>query len=148
MYATTTNVDDYFDKLPEERKEAMQKLRIAIKENLPDGFEEMINYGMPAFVVPHKLYPKGYHCKPSLPLGFINIASQKNFIALYHMGMFADDKLLHWFKEAYSKLNIGKPDMGKSCIRFKKTTNIPFKLIEALAKKVTVKQWIENMNCY
>ncbi len=112
----------------------MQKLRIAIKENLPDGFEEMINYGMPAFVVPHKLYPKGYHCKPSLPLGFINIASQKNFIALYHMGMFADDKLLHWFKEAYSKLNIGKPDMGKSCIRFKKTTNIPFKLIEALAK--------------
>ncbi len=142
MQQQTGSVEEYFKKLPAGRSEAMQKLRLTIKENLPKGFEEVINYKMPSFVVPHSIFPQGYHCNPALPLGFISIASQKNFIALYHMGIYADPKLFAWFVKSYNDLNIGKPDIGKSCIRFKKLDNIPYNLIAALAKKISVQDWI------
>jgi hypothetical protein len=134
--------DLYIANLPEERKEVMTALRRVIIENLPSGFQEVISYGMLGYVVPHSLYPAGYHCNPKLPLPFINIASQKNFIAIYHMGIYADEALLNWFKEAYSIHSQSKLDMGKSCIRFKKTDKLPFKLIGELASKVTPQQWI------
>lgn len=136
------SVDNYYNALPEERKEAMSKLRETISQNLPEGFTECISYNMPSFVVPHSLYPKGYHCDPKIPLPYISIASQKNFISLYHMGIYADNKLLTWFEEAYKSLNIGKLDMGKSCIRFKKTDAIPYDLIAELSKKQTPQDWI------
>ncbi|CAM3235697.1 DUF1801 domain-containing protein [Empedobacter stercoris] len=110
--------------------------------NLPNGFEEQISYGHIGFVVPHSMYPNGYHCDPTSPLPFIGLASQKNFIALYHMGIYSDEKLLNWFIEEYPKHAKRKLDMGKNCIRFKKTDDIPYDLIGRLASKITPDQWI------
>ncbi len=141
---SVTSVEDYIAQLPEDRQAAINKLRKAIKKNLPKGFREVISYGMIGYVVPHTLYPKGYHCNPELPLPFINIASQKNFIAIYHMGLYADKKLLGWFTEAYAQQATAKLDMGKSCIRFKKPDTIPYSLLGELASKLTPQQWIEQ----
>lgn len=112
-------VQDYIEKLPDERKEAFNRLRETILKHLPKGFEECISYGMIGYVVPHSLYPKGYHCDPKLPLPMINLANQKNFIALYHMGVYANTDLLNWFVGEYPKHCKSKLDMGKACIRFK-----------------------------
>ena len=135
--------DNYIYNIPDERKEAFIKLRNVIFENLPEGFIETISYGMIGYVVPHSTYSKGYHCNPKLPLPFINIASQKNFIAIYHMGIYADKNLHDWFITEYPKFSNTKLDMGKSCIRFKKTNEIPYHLIAELATKMNTKQWIE-----
>ena len=107
------------------------------------GFKELMGYGMLGYVVPHSKYPDGYHCNPELPLPFINLASQKNFIALYHMGIYSDPKLLNWFTKEYPKHSKSKLDMGKSCIRFKKPEDIPYKLIGELASKLTPDEWIK-----
>ncbi|UII21371.1 DUF1801 domain-containing protein [Fulvivirga ligni] len=144
MKIEAASPDEYISKLPEDRQQAMQKLREVLSQNLPDGFEETMSYNMIGYVVPHGIYPAGYHCDTKLPLPFINIASQKNFIALYHMGLYADEKLLSWFQEEYPKHCSTKLDMGKSCIRFKKPDKIPFELIGELARKMTVEQWINN----
>lgn len=144
MKIPAQSVEEYLENLPEERKEPMQKLRKIISENLPEGFEEQLSYGMIGFVVPKTLYPKGYHCTPELPLPFLNIASQKNFIALYHMMVYADKSLHDWFTEEYPKVCKTKLDMGKSCVRFKKMDDIPYELIGELCKKVTPQQWIER----
>ena len=144
MQSKATTPEQYLSELPEDRKEAMLKLRNAIKENLPQGFEEVISYGMLGYVVPHSIYPSGYHCDPKLPLPFINLASQKNFIALYHMGIYADKNLETWFVSEYPKHVKTKLDMGKSCIRFKKMDDIPFDFIGELAAKVSVEDWILN----
>ncbi len=135
-------VQEYVDQLPEERKDAINKLRTAIKKNLPKGFEECISYGMIGYVVPHSIYPSGYHCDPKLPLPFLSIASQKNFIAVYHMGIYADEKLLKWFTDEYPHHCKSKLDMGKSCIRFKKPDQIPYTLIGELSGKMSVKEWV------
>ena len=129
--------------MPEDRKEAMSKLRQTILKNLPKGFVECINYSMIGYCVPHSLFPAGYHCDPKLPLPFISIASQKNFIALYHMGMYANKKLLDWFTKEYPNYCKTKLDMGKSCVRFKKAEDIPYKLIGELTKKMSAAEWIK-----
>lgn len=134
--------EQYVVQLPEDRKEAIRRLREAINANLPAGFEETMSYGMIGYVVPHSLYPAGYHCDPKLPLPYMNIASQKNFIAVYSSSVYADPEIQQWFLDAYAKLGIGKPDMGKSCIRFKKPERIPFDLIGELAGKMTVAEWV------
>lgn len=144
MQSKATTPEQYLSELPEDRKEAILKLRNAIKENLPQGFEEVISYGMLGYVVPHSIYPSGYHCDPKLPLPFINLASQKNFIALYHMGIYANKNLESWFVSEYPKHVKTKLDMGKSCIRFKKMDDIPFDFIGELAAKVSVEDWISN----
>jgi hypothetical protein len=142
MQIKAASPEEYLEKIPEDRKEAMSKLRSVIKDNLPEGFEETMSYGMIGYVVPHTLYPAGYHCTPELPLPFLNIASQKNFIAVYHMGIYADTDLLDWFVSEFPKHSKLKLDMGKSCIRFKKPEQIPFELIGELASKMTVEEWI------
>jgi uncharacterized protein YdhG (YjbR/CyaY superfamily) len=142
MNINANNVEEYLQNAPEERQEALIQLREVISKNLPKGFHEELNYGMPGYVVPHTIYPDGYHCDPKLPLPFINFASQKNFIALYHMGIYADEKLLKWFQEEYKKVVPTKLDMGKSCIRFKNVKNIPFELIGQLVSKMSVEEWI------
>jgi hypothetical protein len=114
-------------------------------KNLPKGFTEEMNYGMPGYVVPHRIYPAGYHCDPKLPLPFMSLASHKNSINFYHMGIYAKPDLLAWFTDAYPKHVKGKLDMGKSCLRFKKPEEIPFSLIGELVKKMSVKAWID---CY
>lgn len=142
MQSKATTVEDYLAELPDDRKAAMTELRKVIKKNLPKGFKEGMGYGMMGFDVPHSLYPAGYHCDPKQPLPFLGIASQKNFIAVYHMGIYADPKLLKWFTDEYPKYVKTKLDMGKSCIRFKKPAEIPFKLIGELATKMTPQDWI------
>ena len=133
---------EYIAQLPPERREVVQNLRDIILEKLPKGFEEQLSYGMLGFVVPHSIYPKGYHVKPELPLPFINVASQKNFVALYHSGMYADKNLLNWFVSEYPKHCKRKLDMGKSCVRFKSMDDIPYKLIAELCTKMTTQEWI------
>ncbi|MBO6585752.1 MAG: DUF1801 domain-containing protein [Gracilimonas sp.] len=135
--------EEYIQKIPEERKEPIKKLRSVISKNLPEGFKEQMSYGMIGYVVPHSLYPNGYHVAPELPLPFINIASQKNHIAVYHSGIYADDELMNWFKGEYPKHVKTKLDMGKSCIRFRNPDHIPYELIGELAGKMTPKEWIE-----
>jgi len=143
MQSKVTTPDDYMNELPEDRKKAMTELRKVIKKNLPKGFKETMGYGNLGWVVPHSLYPAGYHCEPKDPLPFLGIASQKNFIALYHMGIYANPSLLKWFVDEFPKHSKAKLDMGKSCIRFKKPEQIPFKLIGELSAKMTPKQWVE-----
>lgn len=143
MKSQATTIEEYMEQLPAERQKPMQDLRTTILENLPKGFKETISYGMIGYVVPHSVYPKGYHCTPKLPLPFINIASQKNFIAIYHMGLYSDPTLMQWFQEQYAQRVPHKLDIGKSCIRFKKPEHIPFDLIGELASKVTPAKWIE-----
>ncbi len=135
--------DEYIAAIPEERQPIMNELRKIIKKNLPEGFSEEINYGMIGYVVPHSIYPDGYHCDPKLPLPFMNIASQKNFIAVYHSGIYAKKELMDWFVGEYPKHMKTKLDMGKSCIRFKKIDQIPLDLIGELAAKMNVQEWIE-----
>jgi uncharacterized protein YdhG (YjbR/CyaY superfamily) len=133
----------YLEPLPDERKAVMQKLRTVISEHLPEGFMETMSYGMIGYVVPHLLYPAGYHCDPKLPLPFMSIASQKNFVAVYHMGIYADEKLMNWFIQEYPKHSPTKLNMGKSCIRFKKMDQVPYELIGALAGKMSAEEWIK-----
>lgn len=142
MQIFTSTPDEYVASLPNERQWPIENLRKVIKDNIPPWFEEEMNYGMIGYVVPHSLYPAGYHCEPSLPLPFISIASQKNSINLYHMGIYADESLLTWWQEEYKKLGIGKLDIGKSCIRWKKLDTIPYKLIWDLVSKMSVDEWI------
>ena len=142
MQTKATTPDAYMAELPEDRRAIIKKLRNTITTNLPKGFEETMGYGMIGYVVPHSKYPSGYHCDPKLPLPFISLASQKNFIALYHMGIYADKKLLDWFTAEYPKHVSGKLDMGKSCIRFKKPEHISYELIGELVKKMNADDWI------
>jgi uncharacterized protein YdhG (YjbR/CyaY superfamily) len=142
MTIKAATIADYVEQIPEDRKEIFKELLSIFRTHLPKGYEECLSYGMPAFSVPHSLYPSGYHVSPQVALPFISIASQKNFIALYHMGLYATPELISWWKEEYPKHSKRKLDMGKSCVRFKKMDDIPFQLIKELAQKITPEQWI------
>jgi len=144
MKADGNTVKDILNNVPPDRLVAFNKLHETIVKSLPKGFEAGISYGGLGYVVPHKLYPAGYHCKPIEPLPFAGLASQKNTINFYHMGIYADPKLLDWFVSEYPKHSKAKLDMGKSCIRFKKFDEIPFALIAQLMKKISVKDWINQ----
>jgi len=135
-------VQEYIDSIPKDRVVYFQKLRKVIIENIPKGFKEVINYGMIGYVVPHSIYPAGYHCSPKDPLPFINIASQKNSITFYHLGLYSSQELLNWFVTEYGKIAKHKIDKGKSCIRFKYFDEIPYDLIGELVRKINVKEWI------
>lgn len=144
MTSQEKTIQEILDNIPTERKEAFHRLHHVIVDNLPEGFEVGLSYGMLGYVVPHSIYPAGYHCKKEEPLPFASLASQKNSINFYHMGIYADPGLLEWFVTEYPKYCKSKLDMGKSCIRFKKPDDIPFELIGALMRKMTVAQWINT----
>lgn len=143
MQIQANSPEHYIEQVPEDRQAPMKRLRTTIKSNLPQGFEECISYGMIGYVVPKSLYPDGYHCDPKLPLPFINLASQKNYIALYHSCVYANEKLMSWFKKEYPKHSKYKLDMGKSCIRFKRMNDIPYELVAELCSKVSPQEWID-----
>lgn len=143
MQSKDNTPEEYLENLPEERRIIVNKLRKVILENLPEGFTEVMNYGMLGYVVPHSLYPAGYHCDPKQPLPFMNLSSQKNHTAVYHMGIYSDKELLNWFTSEYSKFFKTRLDIGKSCIRFKKADQIPFNLIGELAARISPQKWIE-----
>lgn len=138
-----SDIKSYIESLPVERQEVINRLRQVILDHLPEGFEETISYNMIGYVVPHSLYPAGYHCDPKLPLPFINLASQKNYVSFYHMGIYADEALMKWFTTAYKETCQYKLDMGKSCIRFKHLDDIPYELIGDLVSKISPQQWIK-----
>ena len=143
MKVKTSTIEEYLENIPIERKAVMQKLIAIINKNLPKGFAEQLNYGIPSWVVPHSIYPDGYHCTPELPLPFLSVASQKHFVGLYHMGIYVDTNLLDWFVREYPKHAKKKLDMSKSCIRFKKMDDIPFDLIAELCSKMNPNDWIK-----
>lgn len=142
MTSEAKTVADYINQIPAEHKAPFEQLRKTIKKYLPKGFKEVMNYGMIGYVVPHSIYPDGYHCNPKLPLPFMGLAAQKNFIAFYHMGIYADPQLLKWFTDSYTKSIPTKLDMGKSCLRFKKNAVVPYELIGELVQKMTTDDWI------
>jgi hypothetical protein len=143
MQYKATSPEDYINQAPSERQTALTTLRQVIKNHLPKGFEEGIQYGMIGYYVPHHIYPDGYHCNPKEPLPFMSFASQKNSVNLYHSGIYAKPQLHDWFVTEYPKHCSRKLDMGKSCIRFKKIDDIPFDLIGELCTKLSVDEWIE-----
>jgi len=134
---------EFLNQLPNERRSVFNRLREAIMDNLPDGFEEVMLYGMISYVVPHSIYPKGYHVNPSQALPFIQLANQKKHIAIYHYGLYTDASLMQWFKNQYEIHSTHKIDMGKSCIRFKYMDDIPYNLIQTLSTKISCEKWIE-----
>ena len=142
MQSKAISPEQYINELPKDRKEVIKKLRKTILEKIPSGFEEQMSYGMLGYVVPHSIYPDGYHCSPELPLPFMNVASQKNFVALYHLGIYANKELHDWFVGEYPKYVKTKLDMGKSCVRFKKLETIPYELIGELCTMMSVDEWI------
>ena len=144
MQYEANSPEEYIAQIPEERQEIMQNLRVIIKDNLPTGFEEGINYKMIGYYVPHSIYPDGYHCDPKTPLPFMSFASQKNSINLYHSGIYAKPELHDWFVNEYPKHCKRKLDMGKSCIRFKKIEEIPYELIGELVRKISVNEWVNT----
>lgn len=143
MTYPATTPSEYIQAVDAERRAAFLKLREVVSTHIPTDFQEEMSYGMIGYVVPHTLYPAGYHCDPQLPLPFVSIAAQKNFIALYHMGMYASPELLNWWVSEFPKHSKHKLDMGKSCIRFKNVSEIPFDLVAQLMQKMTADQWID-----
>ena len=142
MNTTEFDFSVFLDTIAEDKKEMIIQLRKTVLQNLPGGYEESISNNMLHYVVPYSIYPDGYHCKPKQPLPFMSIAAQKNFVALYHMGIYADADLLNWFQNSYTRMVSTKLDMGKSCIRFKKLEQIPMNLIAELCTKITPEQWV------
>lgn len=142
MQSKANTPTEYIAELPEDRRKVINKLREVILKNLPEGFEEIMNYGMLGYVVPHSRYPDGYHCNPSEPLPFMGLASQKNHIGFYHMALYCEPKILEWFTSEYSRQVTTKLDMGKGCIRLKNPDKIPYELLGELAGKMTVDTWI------
>jgi len=130
------------NEIPDDRRDGIVALRRTILDTIPKGFEEVMSYGMIGDVVPHSLFPAGYHCNPKLPLPFINLASQKHFIGFYHMGIYAMPELLDWFVSEYPKHSKRKLDMGKSYVRLKDFHNLSLELIAQLVRKMSVDEWI------
>ncbi len=143
MQSKAQSVEEYLEQVADDKKATFMALRNIIKQNIPKGFDERMSYGMLGYVVPHDIFPSGYHCDPKLPLPFVNLAAQKNFIAIYHMGIYANPKLMEWFTTEHAKRSSKKLDMGKSCIRYKKPEDIPVDLIGELMSKMSVQDWIE-----
>lgn len=140
---TDQSFQQLLQQVPEDRHDAMNTLRKLFSTQLPKGFEELIKATSLDFVVPHSLYPNGYHCNPKQPLPFISIVSQKNVLTIHHLGFYASPELTEWFVTEYSKKYTPKLDMGKGCLKFKKMEEIPYDLLKSLCKKLTVKEWVD-----
>lgn len=136
------SIKAFLNSVPEERRDIVNKLHKVIESSLPSGFDVHASNGMLNYVVPLSRYPKGYHATKGGLLPFISIASQKNHIALYHMGLYGSPELMQWFEEAYTQHSSNKLDMGKSCIRFKHLEQIPYDLIGELCQKMDVDEYI------
>ena len=144
MQSSAKTVSEYLKELPEDRREAIEAIRAVILANLHKGYEECMSYGMIGYVVPHSLYPKGYQCNPKLPLPFVNLASQKNHMALYLMCCYGDPKLKAWLEKGWK--DAGKKfDMGGGCLRFKKLEDVPLEVIGQLVASLPVADYIRRI---
>lgn len=138
-----TTTQAFLETVQEERKTIITSLIQTIETSIPNGFEGRTSGKMLSWDVPFSSYPSGYHCNPKSPLPFLSLANQKGFIALYHMGLYADKQLYDWFVSEYPKHAKFKLDMGKSCIRFKKVDDVPLELIGELLGKMSLQGWID-----
>lgn len=137
--------EEYINSMDDKWKEGFKRLMDVVDANIPEGFEKTMQYDMITYVVPFSAYPNGYHVTPDIPLPFISLGAQKRHIALYHLGIYANSKLLNWFQDEYSKTVTTKLNMGKSCIRFTNPKKIPYELLGDLISRMSMEQWIE---CY
>jgi hypothetical protein len=148
MQSKAATVEEYLAELPPERRAALEAVRNTILKNLDKGFQERMAYGMIGYSVPHSIYPSGYHCDPRQPLPYAGLASQKNHLSLYLMGMYCscidgkESDLLRWFRAEWEKTG-KKLDMGRACIRFKKLDDLPLDLIGEAIRRVPVKKCID-----
>jgi hypothetical protein len=142
MRIEASTVAEYLEKLPDDRRAALQAVRKIIRQNLDGGFKEGIQYGMIGYFVPHNVYPPGYHCDPKQPLPFAGLASQKNYMSMYLGCIYVDTEREAWFRKEWSKTG-KRLDMGKACIRFKKLDDLPLELIAEVIAKTTAKDYIE-----
>ncbi len=142
MQSKATTVKEYLDSLPEDRRKALNKVRKVIKQNLPKGYKEGMQYGMIGYFVPHSIYPYGYHCNPKEPLPFAALASQKNHMAMYLSCVYGHEGTQDAFRKAWEKTG-KKLDMGKSCVRFKKVEDLALDVIGDTIAKVPVDEYIE-----
>jgi len=144
MTSTAATVEEYLRSLPADRRAAISTVRATILAHLPAGYEERMGYGMIAYVVPHTLYPAGYHCDPQMPLMLANLGSQKNHMAMYLMTVYGDPATEKWFRQAWTATG-KKLDMGKACVRFRKIEDVPLAVIGQLIARVPVKEYIARM---
>lgn len=147
MKSSAKTVDEYLQALPEDRRAAISAVRKVILDNLPKGYQECMSYGMIGYVVPHSLYPKGYHCDPKLPLPFANLGSQKNHMALYLMNLYGDAKTEQWFQKAWRAAG-KKLDMGKACIRFRRLDDVPLEVVGQVIARTPVADYIARIESY
>jgi Domain of unknown function (DU1801) len=144
MKSTAKTVDEYLNGLAPDRREAISAVRKVILANLPKGYEECMSYGMIGYVVPHSIYPKGYHCDPKLPFPFVNLGSQKNHMALHLMNVYGDAETQRWFRKAWERTG-RKLDMGKACVRFKRLEDVPLEVIGQVIARTPVAVYLARM---
>jgi len=144
MTSSAATVEEYLRSLPADRRAALSTVRATILAHLPAGYEERMGYGMIAYVVPHTLYPAGYHCDPKMPLMLANLGSQKNHMAMYLMTVYGDPATEKWFRQAWTATG-KKLDMGKACVRFRKIEDVPLAVVGQLIARVPVKEYIARM---
>jgi uncharacterized protein YdhG (YjbR/CyaY superfamily) len=142
MTSNAPSPAEYLESLPDDRREVLAKVRAVIRQNLPKGFVEQMQYGMIGYVVPHEVYPAGYHCDPKQPVTFAALAAQKNYFALYVMTAYMNPAMSGWIQKAFAAQG-KKLDMGKSCIRFKKLDDLPLNVIGELIGKVSLAEYID-----
>ena len=141
MRSSAKTASEYMKELPPDRRKQLEVVRKMIKKNIPKECKEGIHWGMLTYSVPLKLYPAGYGENPDVPLPYIALASQKNYMALYLMTIYGDKNLGKWFHKAY-KASGKKLDMGKGCLRFKKIEDLPLEVITEMIRKKPFKDFI------
>ena len=144
MTSQAKTVEEYLQALPGDRRAAISTVRETILANLPKGYEVRMNYGMIGYVVPHSIYPAGYHCNPAQPLTYASLGSQKNHIALYLMCVYGHAETAAWFRKAWEATG-KKLDMGKACVRFKRLEDVPLEVVGQVIARTPVKQYIATI---
>jgi hypothetical protein len=144
MTSTAKTVDEYLAALPPDRRTAISAVREVILTNLQAGYEEAMQYGMIGYVVPHSIYPAGYHCDPSKPLTYAMLGSQKNHMAIYLCNVYGHKETETWFRKAFQATG-KKLDMGKSCVRFKKLEQLPLDVIGQVIARTPVDKYIAGV---
>src|SRR5215213_5297496 len=147
MTSNAKTPDEYLASLPEDRRAAIAAVRDVILKNLDPDYSERVFYGMLGYVVPHSLFPAGYHCDPTKPLCYAGLASQKNYMSIYLMCIYGDAEQAKWFNDAWKKTG-KKLDMGKSCIRFKKLDDVALDVIGEAIKRVPAKKYIAHYQSF
>lgn len=141
MQSSAESVQQYLDQLPPERRPQIESVREVILDNLPSGYEEVVNWGMITYQVPLETYPDTYNKKP---LMYAALASQKNHMAVYLTGIYMDEHARENFEAAY-KATGKRYDVGKSCVRFKKLDDLPLELIGETIAKTSVSEFVSQI---